>query len=1449
MMAGMAYTQNGGDRSPYGGGGGGKMRSRRAPKRNGTPYDRPAQGRHASAGPQAAAMIGTADGGKRDGWLGARLLGTASKIVTSSASYLYSSIFKRPAGGGVLLLNDVEKPAVENVEGQADMLSPSGADASLQESMEAGSQHGEEEKTASEVESWMKRTFPREEADRLIASLRSYVKENGTAEEQADNAIREEQRRAALGNQFPALESAPSNGQLSDAQRWREERTKARQEQKSNLFPGGPGKENGTPTGAGTSEAGEIVAVDVARAYMGERVTRVVTPARVTLTREKIGTPLRLSPYQPSPYLLRKQQGTSLSTQYESAIVATPFGLPAPVGVRSRDGGVDENLRTPPVSRTGGRLLPVARTNAPSSAIGYPLPGEGSKKRGSAALEDVGYSSGGPIRRLRPRSSLYTPSPASGLQRRGGLGMYPPPPRILQTPVDTKQKSITMWSRTEEKKTMTNAQQEKEDTRGSAMGAGASVPERASATARKILETLDMMTPSPKEKSLDTELALVRERPPTELTTSMINDKARQTMQSWDFPGPQELEEAGPSGRGRNLESDLSSAAGFSWKGAEQGTKTRGKGKAPASTPSHTFEEKNADHPPFSFQDTARLKVSESSLANPSPAVGRNKGFQINADVDDSDEESRGASANLLTTSVTSTTSFITGKSAPSGAGFFDNNPPRSLNVTASMFGAPVAVDSQRTTSETTLIEGKSNVASGVFTFPSSNPFGSSLEPPPTPKPFPSPSNPTGAAAKPNGLPAYKFSSGSQVFKLPSAGGDNAQTGEMKSNHQLDSKSDSLPSAVSVPETSQPFSTNPAESTREAPPTLSSSGVETPTPSSTSTAFTSSTISLANFGAPGAGAKPVFAGIFNQTTSSTLGSSSAQVTTSTSNVETSIFNFGKTPSSEPATLTPVSTGAGPNLFGSNTSASSAANTASPVFGSSSTFGTNKSPFSFGAAASSAPAPSIQATAPSATSDDGNRPQKRMFGQDQTPTGDVSAAPTVSFGLSAAATTSTSAPAGTGFTVPSFGQGASSSAPASNSTSLFGLKPTSTDSTPSTSSTPSPSLGTTAFGTTNAFGSSSPFGSSTFGSTNATPSFGGAPSTPAFGASSTPVFGASSTPSFGAASAPAFGASSAPSFGASSAPAFGASSTPAFGASSTPAFGASSTPSFGASSTPSFGASSTPAFGASSTPSFGASSTPAFGASSASAFGGSNANSKPFGGFGTEASAQPSQSPSGFAGFGTPANPASVSSPTTFSFGANAGSTPTFNFGASSAASPTTTTGAFAFGASSAASPASPFNFGAKPASPPMFGTGSSAPAFGSTPNGGMGSDMEDTMADDGQMMASSPPPQQQTSLFGAPQTPSSGTFQFGNPATPVATPSPVFGGFGNTGTPAGANPFAASAQQPTPVANPFAASPQQGQPLNFGGGGFALGSSGQEQGAKPAGRKLLKKRASSVKRK
>jgi hypothetical protein len=96
----------------------------------------------------------------------------------------------------------------------------------------------------------------REEADRLIGILRSSVKENGIGEEGLDNAINE--GRTAITNQVTkqvtAFESTPNSGPQSDAQRWREERTKARQEQKASGWGGGSGLEDCAPTEAGPSE-------------------------------------------------------------------------------------------------------------------------------------------------------------------------------------------------------------------------------------------------------------------------------------------------------------------------------------------------------------------------------------------------------------------------------------------------------------------------------------------------------------------------------------------------------------------------------------------------------------------------------------------------------------------------------------------------------------------------------------------------------------------------------------------------------------------------------------------------------------------------------------------------------------------------------------------------------------------------------------------------------------------------------------------------------------------------------------------------------------------------------------------------------------------------------------------------------------------------------------------
>lgn len=92
----------------------------------------------------------------------------------------------------------------------------------------------------------------REEADRLIEILRSSVAENGIAGKKPEPVTAEV--RSSVINQVTTFEATPNNGPQSDAQRWREELTKARQEQKSNLWSGGSGKENGTSTAGGTSE-------------------------------------------------------------------------------------------------------------------------------------------------------------------------------------------------------------------------------------------------------------------------------------------------------------------------------------------------------------------------------------------------------------------------------------------------------------------------------------------------------------------------------------------------------------------------------------------------------------------------------------------------------------------------------------------------------------------------------------------------------------------------------------------------------------------------------------------------------------------------------------------------------------------------------------------------------------------------------------------------------------------------------------------------------------------------------------------------------------------------------------------------------------------------------------------------------------------------------------------
>ena len=90
--ADYGYGEGGG--GGYGGGGaggtGGKLRSAKKQTKK-TPYERPPTGRHATAG--GSASIASASSGGSS--IASKIRDSASRLITSSASYLFASLFKR----------------------------------------------------------------------------------------------------------------------------------------------------------------------------------------------------------------------------------------------------------------------------------------------------------------------------------------------------------------------------------------------------------------------------------------------------------------------------------------------------------------------------------------------------------------------------------------------------------------------------------------------------------------------------------------------------------------------------------------------------------------------------------------------------------------------------------------------------------------------------------------------------------------------------------------------------------------------------------------------------------------------------------------------------------------------------------------------------------------------------------------------------------------------------------------------------------------------------------------------------------------------------------------------------------------------------------------------------------------------------------------------------------
>lgn len=1466
---------------PYGGGGaGGKLRTSRFARRSSTPYDRPQTGRHAPAAVRAAAAA--ADSRRSGNTWFSRIVDPASRLITQSAAKWFSSVFKKnhPALSSAAddveevqedSLQEVPEEAIENAKviGQDQKATP------------VSKQRSEPEFT--EVEQLLKnKTFSREEFNRLTELLQSRIVDRSSGLKDFEEQNREELHGGA----------EPSNAVNAEAQRWREERQKAREEKQDSVWHNGlfanaptPAVHRNLPDEAGSSPA------DIAKAFMGVRPYRASSLALQSKPFRDENTPSKLN-------------GLSLVPKTEGWLVG--------------NGQAEDKFKTPQTARMRSRIQNISRTpyarnvyqQAPSERIGNGFPistpvsqwtpiqspitgGRQVLKRRSSVLDDD-FSSGLPIRRTRHKPIFVTqsrnPDPSGSTSNQ----LIP-----FLSPRNDGERTVleSVKKRTEFEKQ--NAFYSREATTKE-LCAGPCIPPQSSETARKILEHLDRMVPSPKEISAEAQLAIARDKSPSQLTVSMLNGPARRSTESIDATSL--FDKYSPISVQKNNQ-----LTGQGASSAEQ--KYGGKGKAPlfnsVTTSMEAPTSSGIGDVSSLIPDSSPARIDAKSLIldGPSNLPEKSKGFRMSA-LEESDEEghaSRNAGMSIHAQ---------TGK-VPSFAS--DGNGANSIILDGDKQITSATV--LRTRSEANLVTSTSSASldsftnnSSGFTFPVTPSNSNFAEPPPTPTVMPSPSNKDNTQPMTaNITPTYNFGSASPskgpVFSFSTSGSTDVDTTKPKFDFKFESKPESSFSSTAVAAAAS-APTYGSESLASIFNGSSTSGLSGSSPSfsSSSSIFSTSTALATSAGFPlfgGAVSKTngMNSDLFSFPGKSSSAATSAKMDSKSRNPDTipqveassvgaEVQSIKSSTSGENCTIKsqnePKTSGASPtpSLVGvtngtsstlSSTAAISAStsilfpNTQSAFAGSlfaqvsTSATATTSAPFAFGSSANS---PSLSSSVQpasffSSSSLCGNT-SPSLFGS--TLSASSSSISGSLFGLAAPNSSSSSSLPSFGLSNSStFAQFASSSTPASGSGTTLTFAAGSSSSVGSTGISNFSGSSNTSFG----LGSTSQFGS------NTSPSFG-LSTTPQFGSDTSPSFGLSTTPQFGSSTSPSFGltsslqssSSTAPlfvpgvTFGSNTTSSFTTGSTPSFGSGSTPAFGSGSTPPFGSGSAPSFGSGST--FGSSSSPSFGGS-TPAFGSASAPSFGGSSVS---FGAAGTSAfggssASYGSASTPLFGSSSTPsfglgqsfgASSATSSQSTLPSFGSGFGGTASlpsagFSFGGATAASG----GSFAFGGGAGSTPSgttfsfgstgttpSTFTFASKDGSsmpqPPIFGLTNSNSSFGVAPSPTPPADqMEDSMAEDPAQVASPTPP-----VFGGQSTSPASSFVFGSQPTAPSSGQSVFQ-FGAQPGPAAASPFAPNAQSTfTPA----------GGGLEFSGGNFSLGAGGER-----GGRKFIKAKRDKTRRK
>ncbi|XP_068649750.1 nuclear pore complex protein NUP1-like isoform X2 [Aristolochia californica] len=458
----------------YHGGVGGKFK-RRPARRAGTPYDRP---------PPA---LRNPDGPERNGWL-SKLVDPASRIIADSASKLFQSVFRRrlpalPAKSNQEAIQELPKPVYNQSTRQQE------------EGDENVKDHNSNKPVCSginEFEQLLKhKTFTRDEFNRLTELLLSRTVDLSATEKLRSADDDKKRTEPSTSQNLPTHEewerqdiSAPENG----------------------LGTSGLMGHISTP-GVGLSEVASPT--EVAKEFMGSRALRV-SPTTLGLRSQALMEDLTFPSIVPfrtprsSRLLLDNGYGTTPRPRGRSAIynmARSPYLRDrSAVALKGPDVTEDDYEGSSTVSPWARNLLSGGK--------------QALKRRSSVLDTDFGHS--GPIRRIRQKSNLMTPSKSTSSL-----------PMTLMKPLGSDAEKLAELDRPSNLQSSENGNERRTYT---------SVPPQSSEMARKILQQLDKLVPSPKEKSLEQKLALAREKSPSRLTTDMLSGRALKSIEGIESP-------------------------------------------------------------------------------------------------------------------------------------------------------------------------------------------------------------------------------------------------------------------------------------------------------------------------------------------------------------------------------------------------------------------------------------------------------------------------------------------------------------------------------------------------------------------------------------------------------------------------------------------------------------------------------------------------------------------------------------------------------------------------------------------------------------------------------------------------------------------------------------------------------------------------------------------------